>query len=203
MIDERLGWGDPIDFYIDHASHFDVTRSRALDERGWLDAFLELIPPGGSVLDMGCGMGDPIAAYLLGQGRRVTGVDAVPALLDLASARLRTGEWIEADLRDLHLGRRFDGIIAWDSLFHLDIAAQRTCFATFAAHAAPGAALLFNSGTDEGESANPMFGEPLYHASLAADAYRDLLALHGFQLVRHVVTDTACGGRTIWLARAS
>jgi predicted TPR repeat methyltransferase len=196
------GWRDPVDFYATHAARFDAERSRALFERDWLDAFLALIPPGGTVLDLGCGMGEPNAAHMLDRGYRVTGVDATCALLDLARTRFPQGEWIEADMRGLDLGRRFDGILAWDSFFHLGIEEQRACFATFAGHAAPGAALMFTSGTGHGEIANPCFGEPLFHASLAPDEYRARLAAHGFQVVRHVEGDAACGGRTIWLAKA-
>jgi O-methyltransferase involved in polyketide biosynthesis len=101
----------------------------------------------------------------------------------------------------LALGRRFDGIVAWDSLFHLPPEAQRTCFATIAAHAGPGCALLFNSGTEAGESVSRNFGAPLYHASLSAAAYGALLEEHGFAPLRHIVHDPDCGDRAIWLAQ--
>lgn len=194
------GWRDPVEFYATHAARFDAVRSRALEERGWLGAFAALLPPGGTVLDLGCGMGAPVGAWLIAQDFRLTGVDAVPALLERARVRLPAGEWIEGDMRHLDLRRRFDGILLWDSLFHLDVAAQRACFVIIATHAAPRCALLFNSGTQQGESAHPMFGEPLFHASLSARAYRACLAAHGFQVVRRVEADPACGERTIWLA---
>ena len=194
-------WRDPAEFYRDHAAEFDGERSRALRERGWLDAFLALLPPRGSVLDLGCGAGDPIAAYLLGQGARVTGVDASAPLLDLARGRLPQGEWIEADMRGLDLGRQFDGILAWDSFFHLTEEAQRACFRTFGRHAAPSAALMFTTGDRYGAAVNPLYGEPLYHMSLDPGAYRALLAAEGFAVVRHVAGDPECGERTIWLAQ--
>ncbi|STR71112.1 Uncharacterised protein [Raoultella ornithinolytica] len=43
-------------------------------------------------------------------------------------------------------------------------------------------------------------GDELYHASLAPEAYRLLLETHGFELLKHVVNDPCCGGRTVWLA---
>lgn len=126
------GWRDPVEFYATHAARFDAVRSRALEERGWLGAFAALLPPGGAVLDLGCGMGALVGAWLIAQDFRLTGVDAVPALLERARVRLPAGEWIEGDMRHLDLRRRFDGILLWDSLFHLDVAAQRACFATIA-----------------------------------------------------------------------
>ncbi len=201
MTADAPDWRDPLDFYATHADAFDASRNRAVVERGWLEALRALMPPGGRVLDLGCGMGEPVAAWLLAQGFALTGVDGTRALLDRARARLPAGEWIEADLRGLDLGRRFDGIVAWDGLFLLAPAAQRALFATFAVHAQPGAPLLFNSGTERGEGATPNYGEPLYHASLSTQDYRDLLDTHGFEVVRHVVSDMTCGERTIWLAR--
>jgi hypothetical protein len=43
-------------------------------------------------------------------------------------------EWIVADMRSLALGRRFNGILAWDSFFHLGHDDQRKMFQIFASH---------------------------------------------------------------------
>ncbi len=73
--------------------------------------------------------------------------------------------------------------MAWDSFFHLGFDDQRRMFAVFRAHAAPGAPLLFTSGPRHGEAIGRFRGEPLYHASLAPDEYRALLAANGFAVV--------------------
>ena len=75
-------------------------------------------------------------------------------------------------------------------------------FAIFREHIAPRGVLLFTSGPDHGEAIGSLYGEPLYHASLAADEYRCLLGRNGFEVVQHVVEDPACGGHTVWLAQA-
>ncbi len=103
-------------------------------------------------------------------------------------------------MRTLALERHFDGILAWDSFFHLNHADQRCMFAIFRAHAAPRAALMFTSGQSHGEALGQFQGEPLYHASLASDEYRALLAANGFEVAEHVVNDPVCE-RTIWLAQ--
>lgn len=194
--------------YERHAAAWDAARGRgeAFIERGWIDRFLALVPAGGALLDLGCGSGRPIAAHLIARGHRVTGVDSSPSLIALCAARFPEQhwpkqQWIVADMVDLALDRRFDGLLAWDSLFHLDHARQRRMFATLAAHAVPGAALIFTSGPEHGEAIGEWQDEPLYHASLAPNEYRALLASHGFSVVDHVVEDPDCGGRTIWLAR--
>jgi hypothetical protein len=44
-------------------------------------------------------------------------------------------------------------------------------------------------------------GEPLYHASLAPDAYRQLLAENGFAVIEVKFEDPECGGHTVWLCQ--
>lgn len=184
------------------AEWFALRRQGAFAERGWLDLFVEAMPhPAGSVLDLGCGGGDPVAAYLAQRGLEVTGIDTSSAMLEIARASLPSAEWIEADMRNLGLGHRFGGIIAWDSFFHLAPNDQRAMFAVFAEHSLPGAALMFTSGPAHGEAIGKFSGEPLYHASLDPAEYRALLADNGFEVVRHVAEDPECGGHTVWLSR--
>jgi SAM-dependent methyltransferase len=187
--------------YQRHAAAFDAARGRHLHERGWLDRFADLAGPGTDLLDIGCGAGDPIARYLIKRGHRITGVDSAPQLLALAGARFPDHTWIEADMRSLALGRHFGGLIAWCSLFHLIAQAQRAMVPILAAHALPGAPLLFTSGPATGEAIGTFEGEPLYHASLDPGDYRDLLGDAGFEVVDHVPEDATCGGLTVWLAR--
>ena len=190
-----------VGLYERHARAWDEARGRSLMERAWLDAFASLVPPGAAVLDVGCGAGEPIAAHLIGRGFRLTGIDSAPSLLALCRGRFPDAEWVQADMRTLSLGRRFGGIVAWDSFFHLSMDDQRGMFPVFAEHAAPGTVLLFTSGPAAGEAIGEFQGEPLYHASLDAEEYRTLLAAHGFAVVRHVEEDPECGHHTIWLAR--
>jgi len=187
--------------YARHAAAYDRLRGRSLQERPYLDAVHAALPPEGEILDLGCGMGEPIARHFIELGHRVTGVDAAPAMIALCRARFASQYWIEADMRRLALDRRYDAVIAWDSFFHLDADAQRAMFPVFARHLRPGAVLLFTSGPAAGVAIGEFAGEALFHASLDAVEYRDLLARAGFEVVLHVVEDPACGGHTVWLAR--
>lgn len=103
-----------IDLYSRRAADWDADRgdSRNPFEKPWLDALLAHVPCAGSILDLGCGSGQPIARYLIGQGRAVAGVDASPGAIDLCRGRFPDQSWIVADMRGLDLGRSFDGVIA-------------------------------------------------------------------------------------------
>lgn len=181
------------------AAAWDRARGRGLSERPWLERFLALAPPG-PVLDLGCGAGEPIAAWLMAQGRAVTGVDFAAPMLARARARLPEGEWVQADMRGLDLGRRFAGVLAWDSFFHLTIAEQRATIPRLAAHLSPGGALMFTSGAEEGTAEGAVDGRPLHHASLSPAGYAAALEAAGLQVRAFAAEDPACG-RTVWLAR--
>ena len=189
-----------IDLYERHAADFDTDRGRGLQEKAWLDRFLRYVPAAGNVLDLGCGMAEPIARYIVDSGRRVTGIDSSASMIAMCRARFPEQEWIVADMRALDLGRRFAGILAWDSFFHLHGDDQRAMFRRFASHALPGAPLMFTSGTSEGEVVGSYRGEPLYHASLDPATYEDLLRQNGFAVREHVEQDPSCGEHTVWLA---
>lgn len=189
--------------YEDNAQAWDRDRQdgRKEGERAWIARFSEAAGPGSSILDLGCGSGEPIAAELVDGGHRVTGVDSSPSLIALCRARMPQQQWIVADMRDLDLADRHDGILAWNSFFHLPIDAQRRMFPIFAKHLRSGGPLMFTSGTQHGETFGCWQGERLYHASLDTEEYRMLLRVHDFALIDHVPNDPTTGGLTIWLAR--
>ncbi|MFZ0458506.1 MAG: class I SAM-dependent methyltransferase [Rhodoplanes sp.] len=190
-----------VDLYERQAHNWDADRGRSLFEKPWLDRFAALLPPGASILDIGCGSAEPIGRYLIEEGFHLAGVDSSPTLIALCRARFPTQNWTVADMRTLALGQTFHGLIAWDSFFHLSHAHQRRMFPIFRTHSKPGAALLFTTGPAHGETIGSCRGEALYHASLSAAEYRTLLAANGFAVVRSVAEDPDCGRHTVWLAQ--
>jgi len=190
-----------IGLYQRHADAWAHDRGDRLFEAAWLERFRRLLPLHATVLDIGCGTGKPIARYLIEQGFEITGVDSSPAMIAMCRDHFPAQEWQIADMRTLALGRTFNGVLAWDSFFHLAPDDQRRMFPIFRDHAAPRAALMFTSGPSHGEAIGSFHGEPLYHASLDREEYRTLLDESGFDVITHVVEDPNCGLHTIWLAQ--
>lgn len=193
-----------VDLYERHADAWVSARLREgrFYERDWIDRFCALVPTKGSVLDLGCGAGAPIATTLSSRGFAVTGVDSSPAMVAKFRTSLPGQTALVGDMRTLSFGRVFDGILAWDSFFHLTQDDQRRMFPAFRTLAAPRAALMFTSGPSQGEAIGRLEGEPLYHASLGGAEYRRLLEGEGFEVVATVAEDATCGGRTVWLAQS-
>jgi cyclopropane fatty-acyl-phospholipid synthase-like methyltransferase len=189
--------------YERHATAWDSDRQNsAWNDKVWHDRFIDRLPAGAKVLDLGCGSGRPVAQHMAERGLRVTGVDSSPTMISLCRSRLPDHAWIVADMRELSPGRRFDGILAWDSFFHLDYDDQRRMFAVFATHASGGAWLMFNAGPRHGEAIGDYRGDPLYHASLSPAEYETLINRFGFETIEHAAEDQRAGGRTVWLCRS-
>ena len=190
-----------VGLYDENAAAWAALRGKRLQEKEWIDQFAASIAPGGSILDIGCGSGEPIASYLIGRGFRVTGVDSSPAMIAICRESFPNAEWVVGDMRGLDLGRRFDGVLAWYSFFHLSPEDQRPMFERFAAHAKPGAPLMFTSGPRHGVAMGEWQSEPLYHASLSPEEYRSLLAASGFEVESFEPGEPVGIGPTVWIAR--
>lgn len=187
--------------YERQAERFDGERPKHLLERAWLDRFLSLVEPGGLVLDLGCGGGDPIAGHIMERGFDVVGIDASEAMLAIARRRFPAGDWRRGDMRRLDLPESFDGIIGWDSFFHLTPGEQRDTLRRIGEHMKPGAALMLTVGHEAGEVTGRVGGEPVYHASLAPEEYEALLGELGIEVTAFVKGDPDCDGHTILLGR--
>jgi SAM-dependent methyltransferase len=191
-----------IGLYEKHAVAWDRDRWNGYwIDKVWHDRFIDRLGHGASVLDLGCGSGRPVARHMVERGLRVVGVDSSPTMISFCSDRLPDQEWIIADMRQLALGRRFDGILAWDSFFHLGYDDQRRMFAIFADHTSVGTILMFNTGPQHGEAIGEYGGDPLYHASLSPIEYEERAERFGFQVLRSVANDAEAGGRTMWFCR--
>ena len=102
----------------------------------------------GTVLDLGCGPGDPTVRFALANPEaRIVGVDASEAMLDRASRRVATAHlstrvsFEQRRLPDTDLmARPFDAVISNSLLHHL--AAPDDLWTTIAACARPGAAIV-------------------------------------------------------------
>jgi 2-polyprenyl-3-methyl-5-hydroxy-6-metoxy-1,4-benzoquinol methylase len=189
------------DVYETQAAAYDAQRSRALFEARWLARFAACLTDGGRVLDLGCGTGEPIARWFMSEGFHVTGVDFADAMLDIARARWPEGDWRQGDMRKLDLPERFDGIVAWDSLFHLTPDAQRDCIARMAAHLAPGGSVLMTVGPEASEVTGNVGERAVYHASLSPAEYATCLEENGLRLTGFLAEDPETAKHSVLMAR--
>jgi trans-aconitate methyltransferase len=117
-----------IELYERNAHNYVADRDVGWEESAWLDRFTALLPQHSTILDIGCGSGEPIARYLIERNFVVDGVDASPSLIAICRERFPNQSWHVADMRTLALSKTFYGLLAWDSFFHLSHDDQRRMF---------------------------------------------------------------------------
>lgn len=146
----------------------DSLRDLPLD-RAMLGVFAEAVRAGGDgpVADLGCGPGH-VTAYLDGLGLAAFGVDASPAMIELArqscpDLRFEVGSMTALDIADNELA----GILSRSSVIHTPPPELPTVLAEFHRVLAPGGHLLIGFSASEGPS-HPT--QPFDHA--VATAYR-------------------------------
>ncbi len=186
--------------YERQADGWDRHRPKGLHEQAWFNRFLASVRPGGAVLDLGCGAGDPLGGYIIDRGYRLTGLDYSAPMLELARARYPDAEWIQGDMRRLSFETGFDGVVSWDGSFHLSRDEQRQLLSEVASLLNPGGALMLTIGASDGEVLGVVEGEYVYHASLAPEEYGSRLTEVGFTDVSIVLEDADCDMHSVVLA---
>ncbi|MBE0436659.1 MAG: class I SAM-dependent methyltransferase [Methylomicrobium sp.] len=104
-----------IDFYNTNAEQY-VAETSSLDVSDHLNRFLNFIPDGGHILDLGCGSGRD-SRFFIDRGYSVTAVDASEGIAKLASEFI--GKTVDVlAFQELDYFEAFDGIWACASLLH-------------------------------------------------------------------------------------
>jgi len=150
-----------------------------------LESLIARLPPGASVLDVGCGNGTPLTRILLDAGCNVLGIDSSPRMLERFRMNCPGTPFICAPIQSADFeGRLFDAAIAWGVVFHLPHEEQRRAIATIASVLKPGGQLLFTAGDEDGDKeGEPMNGVPFHYWSFGIDGYRELLKANGLALL--------------------
>ena len=144
------------------------------------------LPPGGAVLDVGCGSGTPVSAVLLEEGFKVSGIDASPTLAAEFRRQFPSAEIAcEAAETSPFFRRRFDGVVAIGLLFLLPAHHQRGVIGRIARALQPGGRFLFSAPRLPCAWDDILTGQP--SLSLGEGAYRSALEQAGMSLHGHYV----------------
>lgn len=139
------------------------------------------LPPGGVVLDLGCGSGVPIASTLMDEGLTVFGIDASPTLVSMFRRRLRGAPAACETVQDSDFfGRRFDGVVAVGLMFLLSAEEQGKLIEKVGNALKPGGRFLFSAPRQPCEWKDMQTGQR--SVSLGETQYLPLLAGAGMRL---------------------
>jgi cyclopropane fatty-acyl-phospholipid synthase-like methyltransferase len=178
-----------------------VAGAATFRERAWVDRLVLPLREGARVLDVGCGCGVPITAYLAHRGFTLVGLDASARLLALAREAVPGTRFVLGDMRTADPGRAFDAVVAWDSVFHLPRDDHRHVFDRFHSWLRAGGRLLLSlGGSADAEVRSEMFGETFTYSAHAPAVAMRLLEGAGFQVAQWEVDDPSSRGHVAVLA---
>jgi len=111
----------------------------------------------------------------LARGTLAVYIDGAPAMIAEAQAAFPCGDWRVMDLRQITLPGPYDGVLGWNSVFHLTQAEQRAVIPHLIRLVRPGGPLMITIGHGNGTATGTIAGHTVYHASLSPQEYRALL----------------------------
>ena len=176
-----------LSYYSANAEAYDAETFHA-DMRHIYGMFRPLIPPGGRILDLGCGTGRD-SAYFLSLGYSVEAIDGTPELCRIAA--LNTGLDVRCmDFMDLDLQDAFDGAWACASLLHLRRAELPDAMRRIhrALHGSGVLYCSFKYGTSCGERGGR------YYTDLDEGSFRALASASGFRPISISITGDVRSG---------
>lgn len=164
------------------ADAFVAARSRSTTGRALIRQWATSLPRGGSVIDIGCGSGEPVTTTLVDAGLTVSAIDAHPTLVAAFRQRFHNVE-VACDPaeRSRFFGRRFDGAVAIGLMFLLSADTQRGPIGRVAGALNPGGRLLFTAPRQVCSWDDVLTGRR--SSSLGAEEYGRILARSGLQLL--------------------
>lgn len=144
----------------------------------------------GRALDVGCGSSGRFMDLLLASGFEPEGVDLSTRMLELARQRHPAVTFHQADICRWSLPHRYDFITAWDSIWHVPLAAQEPVLRKLLAGLSAGGVCIFTTGGLDapGETQDAAMGVPMYHSALGIPKVLEILASSGCTC-RHVEYD--------------
>jgi len=170
----------------------------------WLIELAGLLPPGASVLDLGCGAGVPAAKLLAELGCRVTGLDISDVQIERARRLVPGATFLRADMANWDSeAARFDAIVSLYALIHVPLADQQRLIPRLARWLTPRGYLLAIVGHERWTGIEEYLGAPMFWDHADAATYLQWFEAAGFTncWTRYVAEGSS--GHTLVLAQAN
>jgi ubiquinone/menaquinone biosynthesis C-methylase UbiE len=150
----------------------------------WLKKLLEKMPPGSTVLDLGCGSGDPADVEIV-KAHAVIGVDISEKQIELARKNVPEGTFIHSDAGSIEFpAGSCEAVVSFYALEHIPREEHEGLFRRIYGWLRPGGYLLISLEAGEMEG---VIGEwlevPMYFSNYPPDTVKGLVEMSGFSIL--------------------
>ncbi|MFE0414078.1 class I SAM-dependent methyltransferase [Streptomyces tendae] len=164
------------------------------------------IPAGGTVLDLGCGSGVPVARTLAAAGYRVTGIDISEVQVLRARERVPQAEFIHGDATAASFdAASFDAVVSLFALIHIPQDEQPLLLRKIAGWLRPGGSFVATTGHGEWTGIEEDWlggGAPMWWSHADAATNRTWIERAGLTVEREEFVPEGDGGHALfWASR--
>lgn len=144
----------------------------------------KMLSPNSDILDIGCGAGYPIAAYLCQNGHQVTGIDISENMIEEAKKlHLQNADFFVRDIMDYFPDKRYDAVIAFDSIWHVEENRQEEMLERITGMLKDGGWLLITHGKKRGTITGEMFKRKFVYSALDGEEVRNILTVNQMEII--------------------
>jgi 2-polyprenyl-3-methyl-5-hydroxy-6-metoxy-1,4-benzoquinol methylase len=163
-----------------------------------LKRLMRLMPPGGRLLDMGCGIG-PVLELFHRNGFRVTGIDQSGKMVAFSKRSVPQARVFHRNMFNPGFkAGSFDGIVSLFAIIHVPQGKQPAVFRHMGRLLSPGGHFLINIGSGAYEYVGPHCGEWMYWSGADLKETFRRIRRAGLEILRHEELGPR-GDRQTWI----
>ncbi|MFW9994221.1 MAG: class I SAM-dependent methyltransferase [Candidatus Odinarchaeota archaeon] len=169
----------------DYQSYYRLTSKLTRREKRFFTKLIDLIPEGGTILDLGSGTGIPYDRFLVKRGFKVTGIDISSKHVKMARENVLGANYIKGDFTriDLPIGI-YDAVVSFYAVFHVPRNEHAELFKRIHAVLRDRGIIIVTMGVyDEELTINDFIGSTMAWSSFPADKNLRIIEEAGFKLL--------------------
>lgn len=190
--------------YNKAARNYNSNFRNQFDNSRQLHWLAERLPEGSTILDLGCGAGEPVDSYLVSHSLRVIGVDISEAQIELAKQHVPDATYIVQDMSQLKPAQfQVDAVVSFYAIFHTARERHLQLLQVMRSFLNVGGLLLVTMGAKDWEgSENNFCGAEMYWSHYGSEDNIELVKQAGFLIIKSEIDSTAGEEHLVVFAKA-
>ncbi len=169
-------------------------------EKWLLKEFLQRIPSGGAILDLGSGPGVPFDRHLVDEGFSVTGIDISEKHIKIAMNLVPEARFIHSDFMQCTFDEKFDAIMSLYTIFHIPRNMHSAIFRKMHKWLKKDGVILVSMGTsDTPVDVQEFVGAEMAWSSFFINENLRIITESGFETILTVDDNRDPGEHHLWI----